>query len=179
MKKALKIIGSIVLLLVAFVLIAGLFVAKDYHFETSVAINAPKEKVWQYTGSLHGMEKWSPFIESDPNIQVSFEGQDSAVGAIYTWKGNKEVGSGSQTISKIDPLNRMDTHLHFIEPFEGEADAYLKLSGEGNATNVAWGFNTRYKYPMNVMLLFINMDKMMGESFNKGLAKLKQLSEAG
>jgi hypothetical protein len=32
---------------------------------------------------------------------------------------------------------------------------------------------------MNVMLLFINMDKMMGESFNKGLAKLKQLSEAG
>jgi hypothetical protein len=179
MKKALKIIGSIVLLLVAFVLIAGLFVAKDYHFETSVAINAPKEKVWQYAGSLHGMEKWSPFIESDPDIQVSFEGQDSAVGAIYTWKGNKEVGSGSQTISKIDPLNRMDTHLHFIEPFEGEADAYLKLSGEGNATNVAWGFNTRYKYPMNVMLLFINMDKMMGESFNKGLAKLKQLSEAG
>ena len=179
MKKALKIIGSIVLLLVAFVLIAGLFVAKDYHFETSIAINAPKEKVWQYAGSLHGMEKWSPFIESDPDIQVSFEGQDSAVGAIYTWKGNKEVGSGSQTISKIDPLNRMDTHLHFIEPFEGEADAYLKLSGEGNATNVAWGFNTRYKYPMNVMLLFINMDKMMGESFNKGLAKLKQLSEAG
>ena len=179
MKKALKIIGSIVLLLVAFVLIAGLFVAKDYHFETSVAINAPKEKVWQYAGSLHGMEKWSPFIESDPDIQVSFEGQDSAVGAIYTWKGNKEVGSGSQTISKIDPLNRMDTHLHFIEPFEGEADAYLKLSGEGNATNVAWGFNTRYKYPMNVMLFFINMDKMMGESFNKGLAKLKQLSEAG
>lgn len=179
MKKALKIIGSIVLLLVAFVLIAGLFVAKDYHFETSIAINAPKEKVWQYAGSLHGMEKWSPFIESDPNIQVSFEGQDSAVGAIYTWKGNKEVGSGSQTISKIDPLNRMDTHLHFIEPFEGEADAYLKLSGEGNATSVAWGFNTRYNYPMNVMLLFINMDKMMGESFNKGLAKLKQLSEAG
>ena len=178
MKKILKIVGAILLLLVAFVLIAGLFAAKDYHFETGITINAPKEKVWQYTGSLHGMEQWSPFIEGDPNIQLSFEGRDSAVGAIYKWKGNKKVGSGSQTISKIDPLNRMDTHLHFIEPFEGEADAYLKLSEEGNTTRVAWGFNTRYAYPMNVMLLFMNMDKMMGEPFNKGLAKLKQLSEA-
>ena len=179
MKKALKIIGSILLLLVAFILIAGIFIAKSYHFETNIAINAPKEKVWQYVGSLHGMEKWNPFIEGDHNIQISFEGQDSTVGAIYRWKGNKEVGSGSQTISKIDPPNRIDTHLHFIEAFEGEADAYRKLSGEGNVTSVAWGFDTRYKYPMNVMLLFINMDKMMGESYNKGLAKLKQLSEAG
>jgi len=177
MKKFLKILGLIVLAIVLFILIAGLFVAKDYHFERDITINAPKEKVWSNVSTLHAMQKWNPFLEADPNVQTSYEGQDGTVGAVYKWKGNKDVGSGTQTLSKIDAPSEIDSHLHFIEPFEGEADAYIKLADAAGGTKVTWSFDTKYSYPMNVMQLFINMDEMMGKSYNSGLSKLKTISE--
>src|SRR5690349_2087361 len=117
MKKVLKIVGLIVLAIIAFILIAGLFVKKDFHLEKNITINAPQEKVWNNINTLGAMQKWSPWLEADPNVQTSIEGQDGEVNAIYKWKGNKEVGSGTQTITKIEKPNRIDTHLHFIEPF--------------------------------------------------------------
>lgn len=178
MKKILKILGILILVVVAFVLIAGLFISKNYHFQQDVSINAPQEKVWGYVSDLRQMDKWSPWKEKDPNIQLSYQGQDGSVGSTYSWKGNKQVGSGSQTITKLDAPKRVDTHLHFIEPFEGQADAFIALDGANNSTKVTWGFDTRYPYPMNVMQLFVNMDKEMGAEFNSGLTKLKALCEA-
>jgi hypothetical protein len=178
MKKFFKIIGIIILLIIVFILVAGIFVPKTYHLEKDITINAPREKVWSYTSTLQNLHKWNPWKDADPNMQISYEGQDGTVGAVYKWKGNKDVGSGSQTITKLETLNRTETHVHFIEPFEGEADAFIGLSNAGSDTKVTWGFNSEYAYPMNVMLLFVNMDKMMGESYNKGLGKLKTLCES-
>lgn len=178
MKKFLKIIGVILLLVVAFILIAGLFVSKEYHLERDITINAPREKVWSNVGTLHAMHNWSPWIEADPNIKITYEGQDGMVGAVYKWEGNKDVGKGTQTITKTEQPNRIETHLHFFEPFEGEADSYINLSDAGTGTKVTWGFDSKYAYPMNVMLLFVNMDKMMGDTYNKGLNKLKTVCES-
>ncbi|MGN6495122.1 MAG: SRPBCC family protein [Agriterribacter sp.] len=178
MKKVLKIIGLLVLAVIAFILIAGLFVKKDYHLEKSITINAPQEKVWNHVSTLGAMQKWSPWLEADPSAQTSIEGQDGSVSAVYKWKGNKDVGAGTQTITSVEKPNRINTHLHFIEPMEGEADAFVTLASEGNATKATWGFDSRYNYPMNCILLFVDMDKMMGEQFNKGLTKLKALCEA-
>ena len=178
MKKFFKVIGVILLLIIAFVLIAGIFVSKTYHLDKTITINAPKEKIWGNVSSLQQMMKWSPWLEKDPNAQTSFEGQEGTIGSVYRWRGNKDVGSGNQTITKIDRPNSIITHLTFIEPFSGEADSFINLADEGAATKVTWGFDTKYPYPMNVMQLFINMDEMMGTQYDKGLAKLKQISES-
>lgn len=178
MKKFLKVVGLIVAAVILFVLIAGIFVSKTYHLEKDITINAPREKVWGNVNSLHAAEKWSPWLESDPSAKITYEGTDGTVGAIYKWNGNKEMGSGTQTLTKVESPSRVESHLHFIEPFEGEADAYIQLTDQGNGTKAAWGFDTKYPYPMNVMLLFVNMDEMMGAHYNRGLEKLKSLSEA-
>ena len=73
---------------------------------------------------------------------------------------------------------RVETHLNFIKPFKGEADTYIILAGGSNATKVTWGFDTKYSYPMNVMQLFFDMDEMMGKQYDKGLSKLKTISES-
>lgn len=177
MKKFLKIVGFIILLVIVFVLVAGLFVPKKYNLEKEITINAPREKVWPQVSSLANTHKWNPWSEQDPNIQVSFEGQDGTVGSVYKWQ-SKEVGSGNQTITKLEQPGRVESHIHFIKPFEGEADVFIDLKEEGSGTKVTWGFTTQYKYPMNVMLLFVNMDKVMGEAYGKGLANLKRISES-
>ncbi len=177
MKRVLKIIGVILLVIILFVLIAGIFVPKTFHLEKEITINAPRDTVWSYVSSLQGQVKWSPWPEKDPNIQASFEGQEGAVGSVYRWKGNKDVGSGNQTITKIEKPGGVETHLNFIEPFSGHADTFINLMEAGTGTKVTWVFDTRYPYPMNVMLLFINMDKLIGKDYNAGLDKLKRLSE--
>jgi uncharacterized protein YndB with AHSA1/START domain len=177
MKKVLKIIGIILLVVILFILIAGVFVSKTVHLEKEITINAPRDTVWNYVSSLQGQLKWSPWPERDPDIQASFDGQEGAVGSVYRWKGNKDVGSGNQTITKIEP-GRVETHLNFIEPFSGQADAFVNLTEAGAGTKVTWGFDSRYPYPMNVMLLFINMDELIGKDYNAGLEKLKRLSES-
>ena len=177
MKKFLKIFGGIILVIVLFILIAGLFVSKTFSINKSVVINAPVEKVWSNVNSLQAMTKWSPWLDADPNVKTSFEGQDGVEGAVYKWAGNKDVGSGTQTITKVEAPKRIDSRLHFIEPFEGNADTYVLLSNEGSATKASWSFETSYKYPMNVMQLFFNMEDMIGQQFDKGLSRLKKLSE--
>jgi hypothetical protein len=177
MKKVLKFIGILILLVVAFFLIAGLFVKKEYHFERSVSINAPKAVVWEQVSTLGNQQHWSPWLEHDPNMQQKIEGVDGTVGAVHSWKGNKEVGSGSQTIKALYPMDKIETSLDFKEPYESHADAYVTLADEANGVKATWGFDSKFPYPMNAMMLFMNMDKAMDTEFNKGLAKLKDISE--
>jgi hypothetical protein len=45
------------------------------------------------------------------------------------------------------------------------------------ATLLKWGFNGRMSYPMNLMLLFMDFEKMIGDDLDEGLDNLKALLE--
>lgn len=45
------------------------------------------------------------------------------------------------------------------------------------ATLVKWGFYGEMKYPMNLMLLFMDMDEMLGPDLEQGLNSLKGILE--
>lgn len=174
MKKFFKIAGIILLSLIVLVLIAGLVLPKKVAIERSTSINAPREQVWQHVSNLEACHKWSPFAAEDPNTVVTYSGQPGTVGSSYTWKSDK-TGEGTQTLTKVEAGQRVDSHLHFIKPFDGEADTYLNLEEAGNATKVTWGFTSEYKYPMNVMGAL--MKGSLGDMFQDGLNNLKQQTE--
>jgi hypothetical protein len=46
-----------------------------------------------------------------------------------------------------------------------------------SVTTVKWGFNGEMKYPMNLMMLTMNMEKMLGPDLENGLKNLKTLLE--
>ncbi len=58
-------------------------------------------------------------------------GTDGTVGATYTWKGNKEVGSGSQTYKEIHSFDHIAIDLQFKEPFESKSKGLYHLVAEG------------------------------------------------
>jgi uncharacterized protein YxeA len=104
---------------------------------------------------------------------------DGTVGFIAAWDSdNKEVGKGEQEIINLVEGDRIDLKLRFKKPFEAEDDAYLitqKISD--NETNVIWGFKGKMNYPLNFMLLFMNMEKMLGDDLQTGLVDLKTILE--
>ena len=173
------IILYVILGIILLLLIAGLFVSRDANYEKSITIAADSEKVWQYIYKLSAMDRWSPWSSKDPDIKMTLTGTDGNVGAKQSWVSKvKNVGEGSQTIDKIVKPKLVETKLEFIKPFKSKADAYVKLSQEGNYTIVTWGFKSKMPYPMNLMKLFMNFEKSMDTDFGQGLGKLKELCES-
>ena len=168
----------IILGIIAFILLLGLFISKDMNYEKSISISASASDVWKNVCSLEAMDNWSPWSEKDPNMNKTWEGSTGEVGSKQSWvSDNKEVGEGSQTITKLDGPHRIDTHLEFIKPFKSEAEAYVILKDNNGTTTATWGFESTMPYPMNLMKLFMNFEKGMDKSFGMGLNKLKEISE--
>ena len=111
-------------------------------------------------------------------MEKKFTGVDGEVGAISYWNGNKDVGEGEQEITKIVEGKRVEGELRFMKPFKSTSDSYLDLVELGNGkTKVTWGFKGESKFPMTIMMLFMNMDKAVGKDFEEGLLNLKSILE--
>lgn len=169
----------IILGVIALVLISALFVPKDINYEKSISIKSDMKNVWKNVNSHAAMDKWSPWDTKDPNMKKTLTGTDGTIGAKQAWVSKvKGVGEGSQTITKLEEPNLMETRLEFLKPFKSIAEAYVKLSGEDKNTKVTWGFKSKMPYPMNLMKLFMNFEREMDKEFGEGLSKLKAICES-
>ena len=173
--RILKRIFFTLLALIVIVLIAGLFMDKNYAMEREVTVNIPKDSVFQYIKHLKNQDEFSVWNQKDPNSKRTFTGTDGEVGFIYTWDSSMdEVGAGEQEIKKITEGERVDMELRFKRPFESTDYAYFITESVSPAqTKVKWGFTGTMPYPMNVMKPFMNMDEMMGKDLQAGLDKMK------
>lgn len=175
--KALKVILYILLGIVLLIGILTAIAPTDMRSERSIVIKAPKEVVWNNIVMFSNQHKWSPWDKRDPNIKITLEGVDGTVGAVNKWVGNDSVGSGEQTMKKIEPMSLIESELHFIEPWESIANAFFHVSDTDGGVKVSWGFEGDMARPFNIMALFMDMDKSIGGDFEQGLANLKALCE--
>ncbi|MFT3937008.1 MAG: SRPBCC family protein [Chitinophagaceae bacterium] len=174
----LAIIGIILGLIVLLMFIA-LFIKREYTVEREVDIAKPTVQVFDYIKYIKNQDQYSVWNQLDPNMQKTYTGADGTVGFMYAWDSqDKRAGKGEQQISSIKEGERVETALHFIRPFEGRSTAYMTTAATGgNSTKVKWGINGKMNYPMNIMLLVLNMEKMMGKDLSGGLNNLKALLE--
>lgn len=178
MKLVIYIISGL-LGLVVLLLIVALFVKKDYAISREITIKKPKAEVFNFLKFLKNQDKFSKWATMDPNMKQEFRGTDGQPGFVSAWDSDKkDVGKGEQEIKKITDGEQIDYEIRFIKPFAGIAQASLitqQLSLE--ETKVTWAFQSKMKYPMNLMLLFMNMDKMVGNDLSTGLSNLKKIME--
>lgn len=164
--------------IIALLLIIALFTKKNYAVERSIEINRPVSTVFDYIKYLKNQDSFSKWGSLDPDMKKEYRGTDATPGFVSAWEGNKKVGKGEQEIKSITDGQRLDTELRFIKPFPAVSNAYMTTEPVNNGiTLVKWGFASRMNYPMNIMLVFMNMDKMVGNDFAVGLNNLKNLLE--
>jgi hypothetical protein len=177
--KALKIIGLVLVSILVLVLVTGLFVNGKYDVEREVTINKPKQEVFDYIKYLKNQNNFSVWAKIDPAMKTEFRGEDGTVGFVSAWDSeDPKAGKGEQKIIKINEGERIDYELHFIEPFESTDFAYLTTEAVNDSvTTVKWGFDGKMKYPMNLMLLFMDMEEMLAPDLQNGLENLKTLLE--
>lgn len=164
----------ILLGLVALVVLLGLLAPKKFNVYRSIDINKPKNDVFNYLLLVKNQEIWSPWAKKDPKMARKYTGADGKIGFVSYWNGNKEVGEGEQEITNIVAGERIEGELRFFKPFKSTSNCYFKFyDTDSNTTKVTWGFSGKNTFPVNIMMLFINMDKSVGKDFEEGLRALK------
>ncbi|HEX7631619.1 MAG TPA: SRPBCC family protein [Lacunisphaera sp.] len=174
LKKVLLILVAIV----ALILIAGAFQPAQYRVTRSTTIAAPAAAIFPEINDFHRWSDWSPWEKLDPNMKRTFAGPTAGVGTSYAWEGNSAVGSGRMTIAESKPAELIRIDLEFIKPMPGLAPTEFTFKPEGGGTTVTWTMTGEKNYISKVFCMFMNMDKMVGGDFEKGLAQLKQVAEA-
>jgi effector-binding domain-containing protein len=174
--KALKMMGVILFVLAAVILILGLIAPKGYKVERTVSIEAAKSLVFRHVQYWKNWQAWSPWAEMDSTMKITVEGVDGTEGSSYRWTG-KKTGEGIMTNAGVKPAETLYYRMRFIKPWKSEADGYVGVAETDGGTAVTWGFTGRTPYPWNAINLFMNMEKMLGGDFEKGLGLLKNVCE--
>lgn len=176
--SVLLIIVLVIAGLVALILILALFAKKGYSIYREIVIHKPKQEIFNYIKLLKNQDYYNKWVMRDPAMKKDFTGTDGTVGFIYAWDGNKQAGEGEQEIKAIKDGERIDIEIRFIRPFAGVSDSYITTTAvSAHQTNLKWSFASKMRYPMNAMLLFMNMDKLLGKDLETSLNTLKGILE--
>jgi uncharacterized membrane protein len=171
----LGIIAAVVLIL----FIAAAASSDDYAVQANVAINKPVGEVFNYIKYLDNQANYNKWVMADPNVRKQFKGTDGTVGFFYAWDSDvKQVGKGEQTITGITENKRVDYDLHFIQPFEGQAQSYIETAElPGEQTSVTWVFKGKRNFIMKVMHIALSLQKMLTKDLQTSLQNLKVVLE--
>jgi uncharacterized protein YndB with AHSA1/START domain len=163
--------------LIVIVLLAALFMKKEYSLSSSIVINQPKDKVFGYVRHLRNQEQYSKWVMADPNVKLTYTGTDGTVGFRAAWNSaDKNEGVGEQEIIKIREGERYDVELRFEKPFKATNYAHTTVEAlNGNQSKVTTVFEARSPFPMNVMVPMIS--KMLQKDMNQNASQLKKVLE--
>jgi hypothetical protein len=166
----------VVLVVVVFCVVVALQ-PTHYHIERSATMNAAPTVVFNQVNDFHKWDAWSPWARLDPNMKTSYEGAPSGAGAVYAWTGNDQVGQGRMTITDSKPGELVKIKLEFIKPWTATNATNFIFTPQGNQTAVKWTMDGDNTFMGKAFGLFMNMDKMVGGDFEKGLAQMKTIAE--
>ncbi len=171
-----KVSLGVAALLVALVMVIALRPA-DFRIERSIKMAAPPEAARALVNDLRQWGAWSPWDKLDPSMKRSYEGPPSGVGAKYAWVGNDQVGEGRMTIEKSEPTE-ITVKLELLKPFTATNTTTFTFvkTPEGNETT--WAMSGHNSFVSKAFDLFMDMDKVVGADFERGLRAMKAAAEA-
>ncbi len=175
--KIVKILGFVLVGLLALALIIGAFQPTHFEFESSAEIDASKEVVFSKIDNIRSWEEWGPWKAEDPTMAVVYGETTTGLGASYSWT-SENSGDGSMTITESTPPTWQKAALVFDGEEGGEG--WFKLEdGENGATKTTWGMAFDMPYPINAISLFTGgaMKKQIEQMFDAGLTNLKKMCE--
>jgi hypothetical protein len=148
-----------------------------FRVQRSTSIKAPPETIFPLINDFRQWASWSPYEHKDPAMKKSYSGAPAGKGAIYEWDGDKNVGKGRIAIAESTPARTVRLNLDMIRPFECHNVVVFTLEPATGETNVTWAMDGANNFISKVMGVFLDMDKMVGNDFEAGLASLKAIAE--
>lgn len=167
----------IIILIIALVItVAGATLKKEYQIVRAITINRSKQEVFNYIKFLKNQNEYSYYNRKDPETIKSYTGTDGEIGFTYAWKSEvNSIGSGTQTISKLIDGQELECDIQFKKPLPLKCVAVIALTEINDfETEVIWTFSSVYPFPLNIIIYFVNLEKLIGNDIASSLVTLKQ-----
>lgn len=146
-----------------------------FRVERSEVVAASPEIVHGQVNDLTRWEHWSPWAKMDPEAKVTFSDNPVGVGATYAWESEK-TGAGIMLITESTP-EAIALDLNFVKPFKAENKVLFTFMPIHGGTRITWSMEGKNNFFGKAICLFMDMDKMVGGDFEKGLKDIKRQSE--
>jgi carbon monoxide dehydrogenase subunit G len=165
------------------VIVGGLAVVvatqpEEFQVTRTTSVKARPDVVFDQINDFHNWDKWSPWAKLDPNMKTTYSGAQSGVGSSYAWVGNDDVGEGKMTVIESRPGEQVKIDLDFIKPFAAKNLTEFSLKPDGDNTQVTWAMTGKKNFVSKAFCLVMDMDKMVGGDFERGLAQMKTVVES-
>ncbi len=93
---------------------------------------------------------------------------------IFDSKSDK-TGRSEYEIKKVVDGKKVEFELRFLAPFVFTANGYMATEQvTPTQTKITWIYNSGMNWPMNFMLLFLDMDKWIGNDVAESLGNIKR-----
>lgn len=173
-----KVLVGLVIFVILFLVIA-IFLPSKYTVSRSITINSNPKNVFSLFGDFKNWDGWSPWKASDPEAIYTYSDKTSGAGATMSWKGRK-VGHGQLTITQYK-LNELIKYELKMMDMGMKSQGGIEIVNSNDQVNVTWSDEGKFPWPHGRWFgLFMGnkLDKMIGDDFEKGLNKIKELAEA-
>ena len=174
----LKVILGVLVLLAGFLTYVA-FQPSEMYIVREIFIKAPSEKIFPFINNSQKANSWMPWQESDPGAIMKYSGPEEGVGSTSSWDSPGKMGTGKAEVVESVPNQTVKTKLTYTKPMNMSQMAEVSLTPSADGTIVKWSVKGNNTFLGRLMCVFMNMDKMVGGQFEKGLTKLKNQVEAG
>ena len=177
MVKLLGVILAVLLLIVGVVLANAAAKPDTFSVERTASIKAPPERIFPLIDNFDNWGAWSPWEKKDPAMKRTRSGAASGKGSVYAWDGDRNVGKGRMEIADAAAPSKVTLKLDFEKPFAAHNIVNFTMEPKGDATSVTWAMHGPVPFLAKIVHMFLDMDRMVGQDFEAGLANLKGLAE--
>ncbi len=172
-----KIFLVIAVLLLALCIYAALKPA-TFLVAREISIKATPEVIFTHINNAKKANDWMPWKEIDQEAVMVELGPEEGVGSGSKWDSKGQMGTGQAVVIESVPNVKVVTQLTYTKPMEMSQLATVSLSpNESGDTNVRWEVTGENTFMGRLMCIFMDMDKIVGQQFEKGLNNLKRIVE--
>jgi uncharacterized protein YndB with AHSA1/START domain len=176
MKKPITKLGLWIGLILLALILFSFLLPKEVTVSRSITVNAPVDRVFDQVNDLRNWEKWSPWKRMDTTMAITFSNPPVGQGAYYKWVSkNKQMGSGTCTLSKVTNYEEIVTTLHSDD--WGDANSTFHFGKKGNDTEITWSMTNNVGAMPWSRYLGMVMKSSLSKQFDQGLEGIKFYTE--
>jgi len=169
-----KKLGIVLVSLIVIFIVVGLFLPTQFTVTRTQMIQAKPEAIHTHVNDLTKWDAWTPWKDGDPGLVITQGKKTSGVGASQSWVGKD--GNGSLTFTKSSKKEGIEYDLS-ISDGKFKSSVFIHYRDMGGNTQVNWTMTGDMEVPVVGGYLAMTMDSMVGDMFQNGLTKLKNVVE--
>lgn len=163
--STLKIGGAVAVMAVA----ATYMLPRTVHVERSAVLPVAPYAVIALASSTEGYQAFNPYLTADPALKIEGFGPAAGIGSGFRFDGKD--GTGTQTVAAV-------TEGEVVYAIDlgalGRPTQRIRATPVTNGTVVTWSVESDMGYNPVFRVFGLFMDRMMGPTFEQGLANLRQ-----